>query len=165
MSTNDENFTPKFYNTSQTATKLNLTDSAVRFYCTKFKDFLNIEIEGNRRRFKKEDIEKLSYIKKLLDENGYTIKQVNEYLSKENISKTNTNSDSQIDEIVSKLIEKFDKSLNKVKDELLQAIDIKFKELIDIENKNKNELIEFISAYLEKKLDDKLNEVKIYNKF
>ncbi len=77
---------PLYYTTGQVAIMLDITDSAVRYYCTKFKDMLNLEMSGSHRKFKDSDIEKLRYIKKLLKEDGLSVSQVQEYGSEKDIS-------------------------------------------------------------------------------
>jgi DNA-binding transcriptional MerR regulator len=75
---------PLYYTTSQVGQIIDETDSTIRFWCTKFKDILQIETSGKNRRFKEEDIEKLKYIKKLLREDNFSINQVIEYCSEKN---------------------------------------------------------------------------------
>jgi len=77
---------PLYYTTGQVAIMLDITDSAVRYYCTKFKDMLNLEMSGSHRKFKDSDIEKLRYIKKLLKEDGLSVSQVQEYGSEKDVS-------------------------------------------------------------------------------
>jgi DNA-binding transcriptional MerR regulator len=83
--TSSINGKPLYFSTSQVAQMLNLSDSAVRFYCTKFKDIIKPEMSGSHRKFSESDIEKLRYIKKLLKEDGLSMNQVLEYASEKDV--------------------------------------------------------------------------------
>jgi DNA-binding transcriptional MerR regulator len=69
---------PILYTTSQVANMLDITDSALRFYCKKFKDFIQPEMSGSHRRFTDHNIEQLKHVIKLKEE-GLTIGQIQEY--------------------------------------------------------------------------------------
>jgi len=154
---------PLYFYTSQVASRLNETDSTVRFWCSKFKDILNIEMTGSHRRFKEEDIEKLKFIKKLLREDNFSIQQVQEYISVKDTS------------IVERQVEKQEPLAMQV---LARAIAIEvggdledFKlmvknQLIDELRNNKEEIKEYIavsvSEEIENKLDSKLSDLKTY---
>lgn len=67
-----------YFSTGQVADMLDIPESTVRYYSSVFDDILNIEFSNKRRRYKEEDIDKLRFIKSLIDD-GMTLKQVKEY--------------------------------------------------------------------------------------
>ena len=67
-----------YFSTGQVADVLEIPESTVRYYSSVFDEILNIEISNKRRRYKEADIDKLRFIKSLIDD-GMTLKQVKEY--------------------------------------------------------------------------------------
>lgn len=163
MIINDEEFKPKFYSTHQVAAKLDLTDSTVRFYCKRFEDFIDVKRLGKDRQFTEENIEELKFIKQLLKENGFSIRQVEEYLSKGKINASTTNNNASNDNYKVN-----NQAMNELSKEIVEKvsshIDFKFKELNDVNKKNNEEIIELISSILEKKIDEKIAKLDIYQK-
>lgn len=72
---------PKYYTTGQVAKILGENESTIRFWCDEFDHFLNIRRSGRNRQFTATDIKKLEYIRYLLRQENFTIKQVKEFLS------------------------------------------------------------------------------------
>jgi len=150
---------PLYYTTSQVANILGDTsDSAVRFYCTKFKSILNLDMAGTHRKFKQEDIDKLKYIKKLLKEDGFSVSQVQEYASED------------LNEIENKVANKDPLALQSLATALslemgIQLEDFKLAMAKELEN-HKNELNDMIATTVDdivtEKMDVRLNEFKSY---
>lgn len=69
-----------YYNTSQVADILGITDSKVRYYSKVFDNILNIEVINKQRKYKQSDIDKLKYMCELKEE-GLSIKQIEQYCS------------------------------------------------------------------------------------
>ena len=156
-SNNDEiNGKPLYYMTSQVATILNETDSTIRFWCSKFKDILKIEMTGSHRRFKEEDIKKLKYIKKLLREENFSIQQVQEYgcqKDKSIIKKKIQNQDPlAIQSLATSIAIEVGGQLEDFK---LMIRD----QLIEEMKNNQKEMKEYLAVSINEKLDEKLDGV------
>lgn len=72
---------PFYYKTSQVAKILDENDSTIRYWTTRFDDILNVAICNKARAYTKTNIEQLKFIKKLAKEDGFTLKQIEEYCS------------------------------------------------------------------------------------
>lgn len=72
---------PFYYKTSQVAKILGENDSTIRYWTTRFDDILNVAICNKARAYTKTNIEQLKFIKKLAKEDGFTLKQIEEYCS------------------------------------------------------------------------------------
>lgn len=77
---------PTYYSTSQVSEMIGESDSTIRFWCSKFKSLIQIKTSGRNRKFSESNIEKLKYIKKLLREDKFSIKQIIELSQEKNIS-------------------------------------------------------------------------------
>lgn len=75
----DINGEPLFYTTSQVAEILGEETSCIRYWTKRFEKLLDVEISNRNRQYKKSDIEKLKFIKKLTKEDGMTLQQVENY--------------------------------------------------------------------------------------
>lgn len=74
---------PLYYSTGQVAEKLEESESTVRYWCDEFDEALQIKRHGRNRSFTKRDIEKLEYIKYLLKVEKLKVRQVQEFLQRE----------------------------------------------------------------------------------
>ena len=63
--------------------ELNIPSYIIRFWETKFQKLKSIKRINSHRYYSKEDILFLKYLKKLISEEGYTIKGVQKYLQKD----------------------------------------------------------------------------------
>ena len=73
-----------YWTTTQVGEKVGEADSTIRYWCIEFADFLDISTvgpTGKKRLFKASDVNKMAYIKKLLKEERFSIRQVKEFLS------------------------------------------------------------------------------------
>jgi DNA-binding transcriptional MerR regulator len=70
------------FKTGDIARMIGEKDQTIRNYCIAFEDFLGMEHkEGEHRIFSQDDLDKFIFIKYLLKEKNYSIKQAKEYLS------------------------------------------------------------------------------------
>ena len=74
-----------FRTISEVSEELNLPNHVLRFWETKFPQLKPLKRSGGRRYYRPKDIDLLSKIKKLLYENGYTLKGAKRYLNQNNI--------------------------------------------------------------------------------
>lgn len=72
---------PLYYNCMQVAKILDEPDSKIRYWSKMFQPLLNIPISNNNRKYTKSNIENLMFIRKLLKEDGLTVKQAYDYCS------------------------------------------------------------------------------------
>ncbi|AJA48663.1 putative transcriptional regulator [Clostridium pasteurianum DSM 525 = ATCC 6013] len=157
-----------YYSTTEVAKMLGELDSTIRFWCTKFKDFIPIKRQGSHRRFKEEDINTLKQIQKLLRINHFTIYQVYEHLKKQTIDdgmdRLKENDPIFIKLLSKELSKELSKHLNEelelIEKELKNLMDENYKKITNIMNENyknlKLESKEFnseIKKIIEEKLD------------
>lgn len=76
------------YNVREFSRLLGIKDSTVRYYLQQFQDHLAIEIKNGNKRFTKESIVRFKEIRKLKEERNLTIKQIHEYLEKNDLTKS-----------------------------------------------------------------------------
>lgn len=79
-----------FYSTEEVAQHFEVAPSKIRFYEREFN--LNIQTRGKNKAFTKKDIEKLSEIIALVDEDNYTLQGVKDQLKSKKV-KQNANQD------------------------------------------------------------------------
>lgn len=72
---------PLYYNTMQVSKIIEENDSTTRYWSKVFQPILNIKISNKMKRYTKDDIDKLKFIKHLIRVDGLTLKQVVEYCS------------------------------------------------------------------------------------
>lgn len=72
---------PLYYNCMQVAKILDEPDSKIRYWSKMFQPLLNIPISNNNRKYTKGNIENLMFIRKLLKEDGLTVKQAYDFCS------------------------------------------------------------------------------------
>jgi DNA-binding transcriptional MerR regulator len=70
---------PLFYTASQVAGLIGESLSTVRYWTKRFEDLLDIDISNKNKQYKKSDIAKLKFIKKLAKTDGLTLQQVEDY--------------------------------------------------------------------------------------
>ena len=80
---NDENINgkPLYYTCKQVAQIVGENESAIRYWAKVFEPILKIEVSNMTKKYTKTNIENLMFIKKLLKEDGMTVKQTLEYCS------------------------------------------------------------------------------------
>lgn len=78
-----EEYVPiKYYSCPEAADILDLPESTIRYWCTKYKEFLDVKTVGRNRQFTDENLKVLKKIKKLRISKNYTGEQTYEYLEK-----------------------------------------------------------------------------------
>ncbi|MBH87986.1 MAG: hypothetical protein CMJ12_02375 [Pelagibacterales bacterium] len=63
--------------------ELNIPSHIIRFWETKFSKLKSVKRKNSHRYYSKEDVFFLKYLKKLISEDGYTIKGVQRHLKKD----------------------------------------------------------------------------------
>lgn len=160
---------PFFYTTAQVAQKVGLPKSTITYWTRVFKDLLDVE----NKRYRKIDIEKLKFIKKLTKEDGMTLKQVSEYCSTKGFdineieqSVVDSSNPLAIQTIMSALTVEIDKKLNSFSENLLNKIDEKQKNGVLIQQEMNDKLHETIALTVDEivseKLDKSVSEFKSY---
>ncbi|APH20823.1 TPA: helix-turn-helix domain-containing protein [Clostridium botulinum] len=160
---------PLFHTTSQVAEMVGVPKSTITYWSRVFRDLLDVE----NKRYRKIDIEKLKFIKKLTKEDGLTLKQVSEYCSTKGFdineieqSVVDSSNPLAIQTIMSALSVEIDKKLNSFSDELLNKIDEKQKSGILIQQEMNDKLHETIALTVDEivseKLDKSVSEFKCY---
>ncbi|WP_125154470.1 helix-turn-helix domain-containing protein [Clostridium rectalis] len=160
---------PFFYTTSQVAQKVGLPKSTITYWTRVFKDLLDVE----NKRYRKIDIEKLKFIKKLTKEDGLTLKQVSDYCSSKGFdineieqSVVDSSNPLAIQTIISALSVEIDRKLNCFSNELLSKIDEKQNKGIVIKQEMNDKLNETIALTVDEiiseKLDQSISEFKSY---
>ena len=150
---------PLYFLTSQVGLRINESDSTIRFWCTKFKDILKIEMTGSHRRFKEEDIEKLKFIKKLLREDNFSIQQVQEYTSLKDISTI----ENKIQKQEPLAMQVLARSIAIEIGADLEDFKIMIRDqLIDEMKNNQQEMKTYLATEIDNKLDSKLSDLKSY---
>lgn len=157
---------PLFYTTTQVAKMVEVEPSTIRFWTKRFKDLLDVEFSNKNRQYKKVDIEKLKFIKKLTKEDGLTLKQVDEYCSEEgfdmeDIEKNVMDSSNPlaIQTIISALTVEFNKELDSKLSNLKQTI------LQEIEKRNDTvheNIVTTVDEIVTEKLDKSLKEFQVH---
>lgn len=71
---------PVYHTTKQVAGMLDENESTIRYWCDEFKEFLEIKRSGRNRMFTDKNISEIQFIKRLLRESNFTVRQVKEYL-------------------------------------------------------------------------------------
>lgn len=179
--TNEINGEALFYSATQVATLINEDVSTVRYWTKRFDRLLNIEISNkNRRQYKKIDIEKLRFIKKLAREDGLTLQQIEEYATAkgfniESIEKSVIDSSNPlaIQTFISAMTIEIDKKLNSFAEDLINRINEQQKMSFIMQQEAHEKLQETIAVTvdeivtekidsLDTKLDTSLQEIKSY---
>lgn len=75
---------PNFYTMPQACEEIDEVYSTVRYWLNMFGDYLESDLTVRNKKFSSRDVELLKFIKKMLKNDGFTIKQVQDYL-KDNI--------------------------------------------------------------------------------
>jgi DNA-binding transcriptional MerR regulator len=163
---------PLYLSTSQVGQIIGETDSTIRFWCSKFKDILDVQMVGSHRKFSEENIEKLKYVKKLLRDEGYSINQVIEYASKD-VKKAETQVQKKeplgMQALATALSIQIASDLEEykmqIRNELIQEIRSEFRDINEsikeqkqLQEIQQTELKEHIAVTMSKTLDSSLDE-------
>jgi len=173
----DVDFEENKYHTLEDVARItNLNEAKISFYCTKLKDFLNIQSIGMYQIFSDVDIDNLNKIKKLEADNNMSIKEIEEYLKKNKqevlLKKENNQIDVSVLEIFANILkmqnEKIDQIIN-INQQLVEIINknnLSNQLLIENTSAIKEEIKETINTAIEEKintldisLDSKINSI------
>lgn len=159
---------PKYFTTGQVAAILGVTDSTLRFWCRKFNPELKIKKVGSHRRFTKENIKDLQYIKKLLKEDGLMISQAKEVFNKDEKAITEQVDKGEplvIQALATAIGMEVEESLNELKEELMEQqkeelknIKSELGKIVQEENKK------IFNAINEKELEAKNRDIEMIDK-
>lgn len=156
-----------YYSTGQVANLLDVPESTVRYYSTVFDEILNIEISNKRRRYKDEDIEKLRFIKSLIDK-GMTLKQVKEYCEKVDFNDgkvvVRENNPLGIQALAKALLDEQHKQIELMKVDILKELKLFIQEQNNIQKINLEEITKNVCIAIDdsvnEKLDNTIKELK-----
>ena len=164
---NDINGKQLYFLTSQVAQIISETDSTVRFWATKFKSILKIEMSGSHRKFSRDNIEKLKYIKKLLREDHFSINQVMEFAEKDIESteiKIQESEPMAMQALASAIMIEVGAELEDyklmIKKELIQEMKQGFLDQQNVQEINKQEFKDFIAATIQNNESKQLSDLK-----
>lgn len=156
-----------YYSTSQVSQMISETDSTIRFWCSKFKDIIKIEMSGSHRKFSEDNIEKLKYIKRLLREDHFSINQVIEFAGKDipsNEIKIQNQEPMAMKALASAIMIEVGAELEDyklmIKEDLIQEIKQGFIDQKKLQENDKVELRDFIAVAIQDNFDNKLTELK-----
>lgn len=155
---------PLFFTTTQVSEMLSEEPSTIRYWSKRFEHLLDIQISNRNRQYKKSDIEKLRFIKKLSREDGLTLQQIEDYTSAKGfdineIEKGIVHSSNplQIQTIISAIAVEMEKKLESFADDLLSKVnEINKANLIQQQEMNSS-LHEVISVTVDEIVTDKLS--------
>ncbi|MHB9924615.1 helix-turn-helix domain-containing protein [Clostridium botulinum] len=164
---------PLFYTTTQVSEMVGVEPSTIRFWSKRFENLLDVEISNKNKQYKKLDVEKLKFIKKLTREDGLTLQQVQDYCSTKGFdineieqSVVDSSNPLAIQTIMSALTVEIDKKLNSFSENLLNEIDKRQKSGILIQQEMNDKLHETIALTVDEivseKLDKSVSEFKSY---
>lgn len=157
------------FKTGDVAKLLNEKDSTIRYWCEEFKDILNIEREGNNRKFTEENIKILRNIQYILREKNWKINQVKEYYKNKDVSIVKQKVEKEhdpmaIQALATALTIEIGSQLEEFKTQLVQQITNEVKENLfnqnEIQQQNQAELKDYIAITINEKLDTQLNDLK-----
>lgn len=148
------------YTAVQVSDMLGIPVSKVRYYMQCFENILDLEYSNNMKRMTKVSVEKLKYIIRLKDEDGLTIKQIQEYCDKkapfEGGKLKAPNNPLAVDVFVEKLILEMTNQLTEFKNSLLEEIkagQVKSNEEL------KEQVSEMVHDIISEKVEDVNNNV------
>lgn len=148
------------YTAVQVSDMLGIPVSKVRYYMQCFENILDLEYSNNMKRMTKVSVEKLKYIIRLKDEDGLTIKQIQEYCDKkapfEDGKLKAPNNPLAVDVFVEKLTLELTNQLTEFKNSLLEEIkagQVKSNEEL------KEQVSEMVHVIVSEKVEDVSNDV------
>lgn len=159
-----------FYTTAQVAAIVGVAASTIRFWSKRFEGLLDIQISNRNRQFKKSDIDKLSFIKKLSKDEGLTLQQVDDYCATKgfDIDKqmVQGNNPLAIQTFVTAMTVEMDKKFDEMQEKSLamqkQLQEITLNRQEEMNNKLQQEMIATVDEVVSEKLDSAIDMVKIY---
>ena len=111
-----------YYNYVQAATMVGESDTTLRWWVQELDSVLDLHTtEKGTKRFRKEDIENLIYIRKLVREDGYTLSQVRAYCSEkssEDNELVNLDNQVRVKDFIAALTNEIEVKMSGVKEEV-----------------------------------------------
>lgn len=159
---------PLFYTTTQVSEMVGVEPSTIRFWTKRFERLLDIEVSNRNKQYKKSDVEKLKFIKKLAKEDGLTLQQIEDYaitkgFDMDNIEKNILDSSNPlaIQTFIAAMTVEIDKKLNIFSENLLNKINEQnkdqFKINFTIQQEMNDKLQETIALTVDEIVTEKLN--------
>ena len=157
---------PLFYTTTQVAEMVGVEPSTIRFWTKRFEDLLDVEISNKNKQYKKTDIEKLVYIKKLAREDGMTLQQVEDYCSSKGFdineikqSVIDSTNPLAIQAFISAVSIEIDKKFDSFTKDLLNKIGDQQKISLSIQQDSNDKLQEQIAYTVDSIISEKLQSL------
>ncbi|MBM7835761.1 helix-turn-helix domain-containing protein [Clostridium sardiniense] len=143
-----------YYTTGQVAKMLNLSDSKLRYWTNFFaldsngNDMIKVEYTNKNRSYTSDNIEKLKYMKKLIEKDGMTLQQAKDYTTvngfNANTKELQTDNPLALQAFISGLTQEMENKLanfeNRVVEKVLLAMEEKNNELI-LQQKEVNQIL------------------------
>jgi len=162
---------PLFYSTIQVAELVGVDASTIRYWSKRFDNLLDIQVSNKNKQYRKSDISKLKFIKKLAKEDGLSLQQVEDYCSTKGFNLEDIenavldqSNPLAVQVFTSAVMSEINQNLNSFAEKLLTQIDEKNKYHIisqqELNEKLREEIVTTIDEVVSEKLDTKLTELK-----
>lgn len=152
---------PMYYNCMQVAKKLNEPDSRIRYWSKVFQPVLNITISNNIRKYTDTDIQNLAFIKKLLKEDGLTIKQALDYCENKGFDETNglvdTSNPLAIKAFIAAMSEEFQNKIDDMQKNMLLQQQTMMEHYLNVTKENNEILKEDLTVAVDNVVSEKLD--------
>jgi DNA-binding transcriptional MerR regulator len=166
---------PLFYTTTQCAEMVGVESSTIRYWGKRFENLLDVEVSNRNRQYKKSDIAKLKFIKKLAYEDGLTLQQIEDYTTSKgfdinDIEKgiVDANNPLAVQTFVSAVLSEMDKKLNAFSESLLEKVNNSHKEYHltqqELNRKLKEDVLIDINEIVTEKLSNTLTHIETQQK-
>lgn len=154
---------PLYYNCMQVAQIVDEPDSTIRYWSKVFQPLLQIQTSNNVRKYTKTNIENLLFIKKLLKDDGLTVKQALEYCSEKGFDNETGLIDTSNPLAVQTFISAMTEEMNKKILDMQNSIIKQQQNMIDNLNKmlieREDQLKESISITIDDVISDKMEQI------
>ena len=167
----DINKKPLYYNCMQVAQIVDEPDSTIRYWSKVFQPLLQIKTSNNVRKYTKTNIENLLFIKKLLKEDGLTVKQAMEYCSKKGFDNEtgliDTSNPLVIQTFISAMTTQMDKKIEHMQNQIIEKQQQMINNLNNMLIEREENLKENIIVTVDEVISEKMNEFNntLDNKF
>ncbi len=162
---------PLFYSTIQVAELVGVDASTIRYWSKRFDNLLDIQVSNKNKQYRKSDISKLKFIKKLAKEDGLSLQQVEDYCSTKGFNLEDIenavldqSNPLAVQVFTSAVMSEINQNLNSFAEKLLTQIDEKNKYHIisqqELNEKLREEIVTTVDEVVSEKLDTKLTELK-----
>lgn len=154
---NDLDISSLYLNCKQVSQIVGENESTIRYWVKQFDNILNIQTSNSIKKYTKTDVDNLLFIKKLIREDGMTIKQTYDYCSTKGLKNTEDIIDMSnplaIKTVIKAIMTEFNDTIKEnIIDEIKNSI------------KDNNEILkEELSLTLDEVINDKMNELSNQN--